>query len=699
MDREHLRTCSICEAMCGIIVRTDGERITEIVGDPDDPFSEGHICPKALALKDLFTDSDRLRTPLRQTASGWRHVGWTEALDEAARRIREVQAKHGDNSVAVYLGNPNAHSYSNLMVARPFIQSLRTERRYSATSLDQLPHMLAAHLMLGAQLLLPVPDLERTDLLVVLGANPVRSNGSLMSAGNVRKRLDAIAKRGRLIVVDPVRTATAAIATTHLPIRPGADAAWLLALVNEVLAQGPRLGRLAAHITGVDALRSAVVPFTPESVAAFTGIDADTTRTLATDLCTTDRAAVYGRIGICVQEFGGLATWAMVVLNVVTGHLDEVGGMMFPTPAVDLSKLAGRGRFARRHSAVRGLPAFSGELPAATMAEEMETDTAPIRCLVTLAGNPVLSTPNGTRLERNLPKLELVISIDPYINETSRHAHLILPPTMGLEHDHYDLAFHQLAVRNTAKYSPAIKKRDPDQRHDWEILMGLGARLKFGRVGGMAMSNPIAARATHPKRALDLLLRRGPGRGGLSLRKLRQHPHGLDLGPLESCLIERLATDDGTVHLAPQPYLDDLPRLIEALTAPPPEGRPYVLLGRRELNTNNSWLHNVPHLITGKRRCTLRMHPDDAGDLADGTPVRVTSRVGEITVPLELCRKVRPGVVSLPHGWGHHRPGTRLSIASTRPGASINDLTDDQLVDPMSGNAAYTAVRVSVEAV
>jgi anaerobic selenocysteine-containing dehydrogenase len=719
--RTHFRTCHLCEAMCGIAIELEGGRIVAIRGDKDDPFSQGHVCPKAIALQDVHEDPDRLRKPLRRTASGFEEVSWDTALDETAARLAAVQRAHGRDAVAFYQGNPTVHNHGALLFGNVFQRSLRSRSRYSATSVDQLPQMLASLLMFGHQLLLPIPDVDRTDFLLILGANPLVSNGSLLTAPGIERRLKALrARGGRLVVVDPRRTETAALADLHLKVRPGGDAFLLAALVQVLASEGRlRLGRLAAFTDGLDELLEAVRPFPPEAVAERTGLEPEAIRALARDFAAAPSAVAYGRVGTCTQEFGGLASWLVNALNVVTGHLDRAGGAMFPRPAVDLvglsARIGHRGDFDKGRSRVRSLPEFGGEWPAAVLAEEIETPgEGQVRALVTSAGNPVLSTPNGARLDRALGTLDFMVSIDLYLNETTRHAHLVLPPTFALERSHYDLVFHALAVRETVKYSEPLFAPPPGALHDWQILLELGRRLERARGsrGVRAWLRQRALSALGPDGLVALLLRFGPrGAGlnplssGLTLGTLRRNPHGLDLGPLEPCLPGRLYTTRRRIALAPAPFLQDLARLREALAPRAAAARPdgagaLALIGRRELRSNNSWMHNSERLVKGRERCTLLMHPEDARarGLRDGQPVRIASRVGVVVAPLEVSDAMRPGVVCLPHGWGHARPGARLSVAGARPGVSFNDLADESLVDPLCGTARLNDVPVEVTA-
>jgi anaerobic selenocysteine-containing dehydrogenase len=698
--------------MCGLAIEVDGDRVVSIRGDAEDVFSHGHVCPKAVALKDLHEDPDRLRRPLRRRGTDWDEIGWDEALDLAAGRLLDVQRAHGRHAVAVYQGNPTVHNYGALLFGQMLVRALGTRSRYSATSVDQLPHMLASLLMFGHQLLLPVPDVDRTSFLLVLGANPLVSNGSLMTAAGIERRLRALRGRGgRLVVVDPRRTETAAIADTYLAIRPGTDALLLLALLQVVFAEGrARPGRLEPWMDGRAEVEALAREFPPERVAGPTGLAAADIRALARDFTDAPSAVAYGRVGLSTQEFGGLCQWLLQVLNAVTGNLDRAGGAMFTRPAVDVVGLANRigqrGHFDKSRSRVRGLPEFGGEWPAAVMAEEMEAPgPGQVRALVSLAGNPVLSTPNGARLERALEGLEFMVSVDPYLNETSRHAHLVLPPVSPLERDHYDVVFHLLAVRNTAKYSPPLFAPPPDARDDWRILHGLAERIQARRGRGLksALVSKVAGRLG-PRGLLDLLLRLGPhGRGlkpwgrGLSLRALERAPHGIDLGPLVPVLPEALGTPGRRIALAPGPLAADLARLRARLPALA-DTSSLTLIGRRHLHSNNSWMHNSARLVKGRERCVLLMHPGDAvaRGLADGQRVRLASRAGAVEATLSVTADMRPGVVSLPHGWGHHREGTRLRVASERPGASFNDVSDELGVDVLCGTAVLNGVPVEV---
>ncbi len=707
-------TCSLCDATCGIEVEHDGDRILRIVGDARDPFSRGHVCPKVVGLQHIHDDPDRLRTPMKRGRDGAFHpIGWDDALNEAADRLAAVRRAHGPDSVGLYIGNATAYSWTALLSLPLLLAALGTKSAFSANSIDSLPRLLTAQLVYGSPLLLPVPDLDRTSLLVVLGANPAVSNGSMMTAPGVRGRLRAIrARGGRIVVVDPRRTETAAMADVHHFITPGTDALLLAAIARTLFEDGvaPR-AELAAFTDGLDAVRTATAPFSPERVAAKVGIAAADIRALARDLATAKSAVIHGRVGTCTQELGAVTSWLTDVVHVLTGNLDRAGGAMFPEGPVDAAGLLSRagltGHFGRWRSRVRGLPEFNGELPTAVLAEEMDTPGAgQVRALVVHAGNPVLSAPNGPRVDAALAGLDAMIAFDIYVNETTRHAHLILPPTFGLQHDHFPLLFHGVAVRNFAKYTDAVLPKPQGARHDWEAITDLAVRLiaRRGVVG--RITAPIvraAVRALPPLRLLSLLLRFGPrGAHGVSLKTLRADPHGLDLGPLMPRLPGALRTKRRRIDLAPRLMIDELARVARALddekAAPVPATRPLVLVGRRDLRSNNSWMHNVPVLVRGLRRCTLLMHPQDAAarGLTDGGTARVTSRVGTVDVTVELTDAMMPGVVSLPHGWGHDVIGAQQAVARRHPGVSANALTDDLRLDSVTGTAAFNGVPVTV---
>ncbi|MGH3749182.1 MAG: molybdopterin-dependent oxidoreductase, partial [Micromonosporaceae bacterium] len=680
--------------ICGLEFTVRDNQVISVKGDPKDPLSRGHICPKAVALIDVQNDADRLRQPIKRVGEEWQEISWEEAYDLVARRLAEVRARHGADAVGVYLGNPNVHNYGSLTHGLTFLRELGTRNRFSATSVDQLPHHLAAYQLYGHQMLLPIPDIDRTSYFLVFGANPMVSNGSLMTVPDFSRRLSEMqARGGTMTVFDPRRTETARRADAHHFIRPGTDAALLFALLHTVFAEN--LQRPAAYVHGLDALRQAVRPFTPQRVADVTGVDAETIQRVACEFAAAPAAVAYGRVGVSTQRFGALSQWAIQLLNIVTGNLDREGGALLTHPAVDVvgGGIAHPGHHGRWRSRVRGLPEFAGELPVAVLAEEITTPgQGQIRALLTVAGNPVLSTPNGRQLDAALTSLDFMAAIDIYLNETTRRADVILPPTSALEHDNYDLVFHALAVRNTARYTPAILSPPSTSRHDWQIsgevtrryrraLRAAGVRSRRGGLAGFARRLALRLR---PDQLLGLLLRRGPYR--LTLGKLRRQPHGIDLGPLRPRLPSVLRTPDKRIDCGPAFFLDGLTQATEELLTPPAKGE-LRLIGRRHLRSNNSWMHNSERLVKGQARHQLLVHPDDlaARGLADGQLARVTSAAGWVDVEARASTEVMPGVVSLPHGWGHRRTGVRLGVASQTAGVSANDLTDDGYLDSLSG--------------
>ena len=678
--------------MCGLEIKLEGEKIVSIRGDELDPFSQGHICPKATALEDVYNDPNRLKFPVRRTQSGWQQISWDEAFDTIISSLKAVQAKYGKDAVGVYQGNPSVHNSGTVLTSSGFFKALGSSNKFSATSADQLPHHFAAWQMLGHPLLIPIPDIDRTDFMLILGANPLASNGSLMTAAGVKRRLENIKKRGgKIVLVDPRRNETASVASEHHFVRPGTDVFLLLAMLEVIFAENlVKLGRLADFTDGLEVLREAVHGLTPERVSVRTGLSADVIRGLARDFANAPSAVAYGRIGLSTQAFGGSSQWLVSALNIVTGNFDRAGGAMLTTPAIDLIRAKTQDNiFNRSQSRVRGLPEFDGEYPVAAMAAEMLTPgDGQIKAFITNSGNPVLSTPNGGQLETALQNLEFFVAIDIYINETTCHANIILPPATGLETAHYDLIFHHLAVSNHAKYSEATLPKTTGAKYDWEIFEELRNRLTLEPGGTLKAPRD-------PAEKLELGLKSGTYK--LSLESLRANPHGLDLGALEPRLPERLLTPNKRLQLAPDLLIADLTRAKIELEQPKPE---LVLIGRRELRSNNSWMHNSERLVRGKNRCTLMIHPTDAAQtgILEGSSVRVSSKVGSVELPAEITENIMPGVVSIPHGYGHARQGVKLEVASKNAGVSINDLTDEHLIDDLTGNAAFCGVSVSLQA-
>ncbi len=737
-------TCPLCEATCGLEIETRGQEILSIRGDTQDVFSHGYICPKAYSLKELHGDPDCIREPLVWRDDRWLSVSWEDAFAEIEHGLAPLLQERGRDTLAIYVGNPNAHNLASLLYLPVLLQAARTHNVFSAFTLDQMPKQVTAGLMFGTVLSIPVPDLERTDYLLLLGANPLVSNGSLMTAPDMRGRLRRLRQRGgKVVVIDPYRTRTAQEADEHHFIRPGNDAHFLFALVHTLFAEGlVAPGKLAEHTAGLEQVRVLADSFTPERVATACGIAAPVIRCIARDLAAAPRAAVYGRIGTCTQAFGTLTSWLVDVLNVLTGNLDREGGAMFPKAAAgarNATGASGKGRgvrFGRWKSRVRGLSEYYGELPASCLAEEIETPgEGQVQALITLAGNPALSTPNSYRLQQALGTLQFMVSVDIYLNETTRHANVILPPPPALARSHYDLALYQLAVHNIAHYSPPIIEREPGALDEWEIFLRLAGILAgqgsnadlrlLDDFSVMALIQREVAMAGSriegrdpgelletlkpwhgPERMLDFLLRSGPyGDGfgrheGLNLATLEAHPHGIDLGPLQPRIPEILRTPSGKIELTPQPMVEDVERLrISLEKSLARDSRHMLLIGRRDLRSNNSWMHNLHVLTKGKERCTLHMHPDDATRLGmdDGETASVASRVRTVEIAVEITDAIMPGVVSIPHGWGHTLPGTQMRIATEHAGVNTNLLTDEEEVDPLSGNAVLNGIPVVVQ--
>ncbi|PKP12316.1 MAG: dehydrogenase [Bacteroidetes bacterium HGW-Bacteroidetes-3] len=696
--RTHFRTCNLCEAMCGLEINYQNKTIISIKGDKNDTLSKGHICPKATALTDLYTDKDRLKTPIKRTENGWIDISWEAAFNEIETELKRIQKQYGKNAVGSYRGNPTVHNTGLMLFGTPFLQSLGSNQSYTATSVDQLPHHFASFFMFGHYLMFPIPDIDRTDFMLIMGGNPAVSNGSIMTAPDFSNRLKAIKNRGgKVVVVDPRFTETAKIANNYYPIKPGTDAFLLLAMLHVIFEEKlETLGHLAAHTNGLETLREAVKNYPPEKIAKIIGFSSEEIKQMARDFANAKTAVCYGRLGLSTQEFGGLCQWLVNVLNCVTGNLDTEGGALFTKPIIDIvgmSKMTGKtGSFNKRQSRVHKLPEFTGEFPVATLSDEILTPgEGQIKAMITIAGNPVLSTPNGKHLEEAFASLEYMVSIDIYLNETTKYANIILPTTTGLETPLYDLVFHQFAIRNTAKYSEALFEKSEEQRHDWEILKELTKRFS-------GKENPLNLEQT-----LDYMLQFSSYKdSNLSVEELKKHPHGLDFGALKPQLPERLFTADNKVELAHPLFLGDLERLNAKLNESSSEKTlefPFSLIGRRHLRSNNSWMHNSERLVKGKERCTLLIHPKDANflQIEDGQIVKVTSDVGQVQLPIEITDSIMPGVVSIPHGWGHHRKGTKMEVAQQHAGVSLNDLTNAKNLDFLTGNADLSGTKVKIE--
>ncbi|MDP6978871.1 MAG: molybdopterin-dependent oxidoreductase [Myxococcota bacterium] len=745
--RTAYRTCPLCEATCGLEITLEGDRVTRIRGDADDVFSGGFICPKGTTLGELHDDPDRLHKPLVKRDGKHVEVEWDEAYAAVEAGVERVREASGNESIGAYLGNPNVHNLGGTFFVRPLLQSLKTRNLFSASTVDQMPRHVSCGLMYGNPDTIPVPDLDRTDYLLMLGANPLESNGSLCTAPDFPGRLKRLRERGgQLVVVDPRTTRTARLADRHLAIRPGTDGHFLLAIANVLFEEGlVDYGALSEHLEDREGTEAAVAPFGPARVAEVSGIPEAEIRKIAREIAGANSAAVYGRIGVHTAEFGTLTSWASDLLTILTGNFDRVGGMLFPYPAHARPRRKGqegKGRgftTGRWQSRVRGVPEVRSELPIATLADEIETEGAgQIRALFTVGGNPILSAPNGERLDTAFAGLSFMVSVDPYLNETTRHADVILPPTSALERSHYDASFYNIAVRSVANYSPPVLETDaPGEEeilsrlalvvggHGTEADPALLQRMlvrglierevgsEHSLIHGRDADEIETAVAGRPAAVamLDVLLRTGPwgdafggNPDGLSIERLEAHPHGIDLGALEPAVPAALSTPSGKIDVFPEALRQDVTRLTADLgsrcEAASKDDTQLVLVGRRTVRSNNSWMHNVDTLMRGRDRCTLQIHPEDASrvGLATDGRARVTSRVGSVEAPIEITDEIRPGVVCLPHGYGHDLHGTGLSVAAKTPGVNSNRLTDDQPLDVLSGNAVLNGIPVEVEA-
>ncbi len=696
--RTHYRACNLCEAICGLEITLDANNeILEIRGDEKDPLSRGHICPKAIALKDVFYDKNRLKTPVKKTVTGWQPISWEQAFDEVVSQIKNIQNEFGKNAIATYTGNPAVHNSGTLLTGPGLIKAIGSQNRFSATSADQLPHHFVSWAMFGHHMTLPIPDIDRAQLFLIMGGNPLASNGSMMTVPNIAHRLKKLQNRGgKVIVIDPRKTETAKVANEHIFIKPGTDAFLLLAIIHELLWDETIGNNKKLKQENFDDFSDFVQNFSPEKVEKQTGIPAKRIKLLANELRTTKMAVVYGRMGLSTQEFGGLCQWLINLINIYTQNFDKPGGAMFTDPAFSLYGAAKKGYnpFNRFRSKLRKLPEFEGELPVAALAEEILHKDGP-KALISICGNPILSTPNGNQLEKAIENLRFYVAIDIYINETTRHANIILPPTTGLEVAHYDLVFHQLAVRNTAKYSEALFEKTTEQKHDWEIIEELKNRL-------LAAENETIAPPQNPMAKIDFMLKNGKyGEDGLSVQKLIESKHGIDLGELKAGLKTKIFTENGEINLYPNLLIDDLSRLKEVFHKKKKTADEILLIGRRHVRSNNSWMHNSERLVKGNNRCTLMVHPETARNLniTSGANVKVISRVGTVILPAEITEDIMPNIVSIPHGYGHNKPDIQLDIAKNHAGVSINDLTDELLIDKLTGNIAFSGVPVNLEVV
>lgn len=703
-ESTHYRACTLCEAICGLEIKVSENQIVSIKGDKQDPLSKGHICPKAVALKDIQEDPDRLKQPHKKIKGKWVKISWDQALQDVVDRLWNIQQKHGDNAIGTYLGNPNVHNYGSLTHGPDFLKLLKSKNRFSATSVDQLPHQLISTLMYGHQLLLPVPDIDHTDYFLILGANPLVSNGSMMTAPNMKGRLKTLqARSGKFVVLDPRRTETAKAADHHYFIRPGSDVVFLLAFIKIMIEDHLITpAHLSDHLNGLNEVIEVIETYPIEDVSQETGMAVEDIRSIVQDFTQAEKASIYGRMGVSTTEFGSLCHWLIQLINILSGNLDKVGGTLMTDPAVDLVEfnLVGAGGHGRWQSRVSKVNECCGEFSSSLMAEEILTEgNGQIKAMFVAAGNPVLSTPNGRQLDKALESLDFMVAMDFYINETTRHADIILPPTAPLEHDHYDVSFLGLAVRNVTRFSEAVIDADEDTLHDWQIYEQL--KQRFRQKDGKNISQKSRA----PARLINFGLSFGPyGRkrkhpAGLSLKKLQDNPHGIDLGALKAGMMRKLRTKDRKIMLMPEILVTDLQRLRQKLSNKK-KNATFQLIGKRDIRSNNSWMHNSQRLVKGPERCMLLMNPEDAKSLclSDQQQVMMTSRTGSIKLALWITDDVMQATVCMPHGWGHDREGTRTKIATAHAGVSMNDLTDETYRDQLAGTAAVNAVPVTVTA-
>lgn len=722
----HRRTCPLCEGMCGITVTREGNRVTAIRPDKDNVWSRGHMCPKGTTLGELHDDPDRIRVPMIREGERWREASWDEAFAQIETLVAETRARRGEARIASYTGNMSGKGYDAGRYMMLLHGLARFAQSYSSSTVDQQPKNVSAFLMYGNMWKIPIPDVDQTDLLVVIGGNPAESKGSLFSHRDVMGAIRSLrARGGKVIVIDPVQTRTAEAADAWIPIRPGADAALLLGVLHVLFAEDRvTLGALDGLVEGMDVLRDVASRFAPERVAAFCGIEASAIRELAHAISDAPRAAIYGRIGTCTQSFGTLASWLVDALAIATGNMDRVGGLMWSTqvaPHLDLMPpYPATGSVMGPASRVRGVASVLGQYPSSCLAEEIDTEgPGQIHGLVSLGANPVLSAPGSERLDAALAGLDVMVSLDIYVNETTRHAHVILPSPSLLSQAHWDMWAWPWALTSGGHYSPPLFE-DTDRPQEWEVMIRLGAILGGHRdpdlaalddnyFGGMCdavgIDRAVAFEALPDhgsERILDLCIRTGPfgdrfgaNPDGLTLAHFKAEPGGMLFGPARPQGRAAISTPSGKIEIAHTHFLQDLVRLEDALTHAVPE---LVLVSRRQLRSLNSWMHNIGSLVSGKPRCTLQIHENDAARLGirPGQDVRITSQAGSIVAPAEITRKIRPGVVSLPHGWGHEPQDIRLDVAKRHQGSNFNALAPANMIDPASGNAVVNGIPVDV---
>ncbi|MFN8159440.1 MAG: molybdopterin-dependent oxidoreductase [Solirubrobacterales bacterium] len=711
---ERITYCRVCEPFCGMVATVEDGRLAKLRPDPEHPLSAGFACPKGIAMTGVQSDPDRVLHPLRRAGGGsFERVSWEAALGEIAERLDRIRSQHGGESIGWYMGNPGAFSYSHPIWSKGFIDALGSSHYYTASSQDVSNRFAASHFLYGSPFLVPIPDLERTDLLLLVGANPLVSHGGVMSAPRIKDQLHAITARGgRVVVVDPRRSETAA-AFEHLAIAPDADAWLLLSLLAVIFEEGLEdVEALRSQTAGAEALRALAAPHPPEATERRTGIGAAEARGLARDLAAAERAAVYGRTGSCLGRHGTLVSFLLDALNAVTGNLDSPGGAMFGDPPLDFEGIVhrlGLATYARVRSRVGGFPEVLGSLPASLMAKETTTPgPGQLRALFVSAGNPVLSVPNGPELVEAMERLDLCVAIDLYVSDTARHADFVLPATTMYEREDLPLPFLGLFTKPFITFTEAVVEPSGEARQEWEIIEDISRRI-----GVVPSSIPLArllGRAglrLSPRTLVDLLLRTGPKgdlfglrRGGLSLAELRRNPHGVVLAEhLRAGVMKgKLRTRDRRVRLDVPEIRDEVGRL----AARPESGAemPLRLIGLRELRSHNSWMHNAALLMRGGREHSARIHPEDgaAAGVEDGAACRLVSAHGAIQTVARLTDEVTRGTVAVPHGWGH---SGGWQIANEAGGANVNELVSSEPEDleRLAGMAFMNGVPVRLEAV
>ena len=689
----HYRSCHVCEALCGLRIETEGEQIISIKPDKEDPFSNGHICPKGVAIQDIHEDPDRIRTPLKRTAEDWEAISWEEALNTTIERLGRIVDDHGANAIATYMGNPSGHSAGMMTHPVTWFQMIGTRNQFHAGSVDTWPTHLACYLMYGNQWFTPIPDIDRTHHMVIIGGNPMASNGSMMTVPDFPGRIKSLKKRGKLVVIDPRRSETAKKADEHHFIMPGTDAWLLLSIIHILFRDGLiNLRHWEGLITGLDEVRDAVREITPEAAARHCGISASEIERLTGEFVASESAVMYGRTGTCTQAFGSIAQWAIQLINLVTGNLDREGGALVTEPAMDLlHQPYAAGSHGGFKSRVSNLPEFSGALPALALSEEiLIPGEDQVRGLITIAGNPACGIPDSGRMESALSKLDFMVAIDFYINESTRHADIILPPCSPLERENYDILFYTWSVRNVTRFNTPVFEKPTGAKDDYEII-SLLMQLWADR-----QELPSPGEIT-PTMITDGILQANEKYPGLSVEYLKEHPHGVDLGPLKPSLALRLTSQQRKLDAAPGVFMNDLPRLLETQ---PHDPQQLLLIGRRHVRSNNSWMNNYHRLTKGRPHNQLLMNPADMASrgIEDGSEVCVSNDTGEIYVTAIACDDLMPGIISLPHGWGQGKfSDLALRLATTLPGVNSNYLASAERYDVPSGNAVFNGIAVDVD--